>query len=195
MSLLIKNVFKSIYTTTCIYLSVCYCTGTCIYLWYLNLSKYLEKLDGAFLAHFSRRLSELIIEQGTRIIESHGITTPTTAISSIYFLMGEDKVTVADLADALAVTHQMATQRVNSLEKLGLVFRKPNPEDKRAKSIHLTELGTEEGKKLRPITEKINIVFEQLNDQIECDLMAKIRQAELALIEEPLQKRLKELDS
>lgn len=159
------------------------------------MSKYLEKLDGSFLAHFSRRLSEIIIEQGSRIIESHGITTPTTAVSSIYFLMEEDKATVAGLAEALGVTHQMATQRVNTLEKLGLVFRKPNPEDKRAKSIHLTELGTKEGKKLQPITAKINIIFEQLNNQIECDLMTKIRQAELALIKAPLQKRIKELDA
>jgi DNA-binding MarR family transcriptional regulator len=109
--------------------------------------------------------------------------------------MEEDKATVAGLAEALGVTHQMATQRVNTLEKLGLVFRKPNPEDKRAKSIHLTELGTKEGKKLQPITAKINIIFEQLNNQIECDLMTKIRQAELALIKAPLQKRIKELDA
>lgn len=158
------------------------------------MSKYLGNLEGAFLAHFSRRLSELIIEQGTRVIESHGITTPTTAVSSIYFLMGQYKATVADLAEALEVTHQMATQRVNVLEKLGLVYRKPNPEDKRAKTIHLTELGIEEGKKLLPITKKINIAFEQLNEQIECDLMAKIREAELALIKVSLKQRLKELE-
>lgn len=158
------------------------------------MGKYLGKLEAAFLAHFSRRLSELIIEQGTNIVESYGITTPTTAISSIYFLMAQNKATVADLAEALEVTHQMATQRVNVLEKLGLVFRKSNPEDKRAKTIHLTEIGIEEGKKLRPITEKINIAFELLNEQIGCDLMAKIRQTEIALIEKPLKQRIKELE-
>ena len=158
------------------------------------MSSYFESLDSAFLAHFSRRLSDLIIDQGTKLLESHGITTPTAAVSTIYFLKEKENVTVADLAKALDVTHQMATQRANTLESMGLILRQPNPQDKRAKTLHLTELGSAEANKLRPITRKVTQVFEQLNKQIECELMSKIRQAELALIDKPLVERLKEIE-
>ncbi len=162
------------------------------------MSSYFESLDSAFLAHFSRRLSDLIIDQGTKLLESHGITTPTAAVSTIYFLKEKEKekenVTVADLAKALDVTHQMATQRANTLESVGLILRQPNPQDKRAKTLHLTELGSAEANKLRPITRKVTQVFDQLNKQIECELMSKIRQAELALIDKPLAERLKEIE-
>lgn len=160
------------------------------------MSSYFESLDSAFLAHFSRRLSDLIIDQGTKLLESHGITTPTAAVSTIYFLKEKEKekVTVADLAKALDVTHQMATQRANTLESMGLILRQPNPQDKRAKTLHLTELGSAEANKLRPITRKVTQVFDQLNKQIECELMSKIRQAELALIDQPLAERLKEIE-
>ncbi|MBF7072099.1 MarR family transcriptional regulator [Glaciecola sp. MH2013] len=158
------------------------------------MSSYVEKLDSGFLAHFSRRLAEVIIEQGSEIVQAHGITTPITAISTIFFLTDTGSVTVAELAEALGVTHQMTTQRVNSLEKLGLIYRKPNPQDKRAKTIHLTKLGMTEEKLLRPIMRDINLIFDQLNKEVGCELMSKIRQAELALVEKSLVKRLNELD-
>ena len=156
------------------------------------MSLYFETLNSAFLAHFSRRLSDLIIDQGTKLLEQKGIVTPTTAISTIYFLDKNSKVTLADLAKALDVTHQMVTQRIQTLEKLGLVYRQANPEDKRAKTLHLTELGAEEAIKLKPFTKQVSAAFDSLNEQLGCDLMAKIREAELALIEKPMSKRIEE---
>lgn len=158
------------------------------------MSSYIDKLDSGFLAHFSRRLAELIIEQASEITEAHGITAPITAISTIFFLTDTGSVTVAELAEALGVTHQMTTQRANTLEKLGLIYRKPNPQDKRAKTIHLTKLGMKEDKLLRSIMRDLNLIFDQLNEEVGCELMSKIRLAELALVEKSLVKRLKELD-
>ncbi|MBQ4837823.1 MULTISPECIES: MarR family winged helix-turn-helix transcriptional regulator [Pseudoalteromonas] len=157
------------------------------------MSSYFDNLDNAFLAHFCRRLSDLIIEQGAKVTESYGITTPSTAISSIYFIEQNHGVTVAELASALEVTHQMATQRINTLESLDLIYRKPNPQDKRAKMIHLTELGKQEAVKLKPLTKNMSQVFSELNQQIECDIVAKVRLAEQALIDKPLMQRLNEL--
>ncbi|KID56210.1 hypothetical protein JF50_18230 [Pseudoalteromonas luteoviolacea] len=158
------------------------------------MSSYLESLDQAFLAHFCRRLSDLISEQGTTAIQSYGITIPSTAISSMYFLEKNSGVTVAELAEALCVTHQMATQRIHTLVKLDLVCRKPNPKDKRAKTLHLTELGQQEVMQLKPLTSKMTEVFTELTKQIECDLLQKVREAEKALIETPLMQRLAALD-
>ncbi|MCF6439297.1 MarR family transcriptional regulator [Pseudoalteromonas luteoviolacea] len=158
------------------------------------MSAYLESLDQAFLAHFCRRLSDLISEQGAAAIHSYGITTPSTAISSMYYIEKNNGATVAELAEALCVTHQMATQRTHTLVKLELICRKPNPEDKRAKTLHLTELGKKEVMQLKPLTSKMTEIFTELTQQIECDLLQKVREAEKALIDTPLMQRLEALD-
>ncbi|AOT11138.1 MarR family winged helix-turn-helix transcriptional regulator [Pseudoalteromonas luteoviolacea] len=158
------------------------------------MSEYLNTLDQAFLAHFCRRLSDLISEQGTTVLQRYGITAPSTAISSMYYLEQNNGVTVAELAAALCVTHQMATQRIHILIKLNLVCRKPNPKDKRAKTLHLTDLGKQEVMQLKPLTSKMTEVFTDLIQQIECDLLQKVREAEKVLIETPLIQRFEMLN-
>ena len=106
--------------------------------------KYFEQLSQAYLAHFCRRLADLIIEQGSETLKDMGLKTPTTAVSSLLYLADNNEVSVADLAEALGVSHQMATQRVQGLEKLGLVSRIPSANDKRAKQVVLTQLAETE---------------------------------------------------
>ena len=77
--------------------------------------KYFEKLNSAFLGHFARRMADLIIEQGSEILLDLDLTTPATSISTMLYLEKNHNVTVAVLADALGVSHQMATQRINFL--------------------------------------------------------------------------------
>lgn len=154
--------------------------------------KYFENLSSAFMAHFCRRLSDLIIEQGGELMKELDLVTPTTAVSSVYYLDKNPQATVAELADALGVSHQMATQRINQLIKLNLVARVSSKEDKRAKVINLTNLGKTEVKKLRPLTEQMTKAFDQLETELGSELTKLIRQAELALIEKPLKERFKQ---
>ncbi len=154
--------------------------------------KYFEQLSSAYMAHFCRRLSDLIIEQGTELLHEMKLTTPGTAISTILYLDTYDKVTVAALADALGVSHQMATQRTNTLEKMGLVTRVALPDDKRAKSVKLTSLGKKEAKKLQPLTEELTEVFNDLESELGCALTRLIRDTELTLLKKSLKQRLKE---
>ena len=152
--------------------------------------KYFESLGNEYLAHFSRRLSDLIIEQASVILQEAQLVTPTTAISSILFLANEKDVTVAALADALGVSHQMATQRINALEKLKLLQRVEDQEDKRAKKIVLTELGKQEAAFLTPLTHQLKSAFDSLEAELDCSLTKVIRSAELALVAKPLKSRL-----
>jgi len=157
------------------------------------IDKYFEKLSSAYMAHFCRRLSELIIEQGGELIKEMNLITPATAISSVFYLDKNPQSTVAALADALGVSHQMATQRINSLIKLGLVERVSCEQDKRAKVITLTKLGRVEVKQLAPFTKQMTKVFEELETELGCNLTKIIRQTELALIKKPLKQRLKSI--
>lgn len=50
-------------------------------------------------------------------------------------------LTLAELADAMAVDAPAATVAVNDLERRGLVRRSPHPTNRRAKLVHLTDEG------------------------------------------------------
>jgi DNA-binding MarR family transcriptional regulator len=155
--------------------------------------KYFESLNSAFLAHFSRRLSDLITAQGTEILREMQMTTPSTAISTMIFIHKNNDVTAAVLADAFGVSHQMATQRVNALEKLGLLERISQVEDRRSKNIALTASGKAEVKQLEPFIKKMKLVFDEIDTETGVELMSIIRRAELALLENPLKARLKQM--
>ncbi|TQV72775.1 MarR family transcriptional regulator [Aliikangiella marina] len=154
---------------------------------------YFEQLGDAYLAHFCRRLADLIIEQGSGMLQEMGLKTPTTAISALIYLSEHQEVTVAQLAESLGVTHQMGTQRVNLLEKLGLITRTDSLVDKRAKQIILTSLGQSEVEQLLPFTEKFNRVFKSINEEMGCNLSQLIRKTEVALQNDPLKDRFKRL--
>ena len=153
-------------------------------------SHYYEKLSPGYLAHYCRRLSNLIIEQSSQILNELGVITPTASISSLIFLKSNNPVSVAALAEALGVSHQMATQRVNQLEKLGLVERIHSKGDKRVKQISLTQLAQREIKLLKPFVAQVDRVCAELNQEIDCELMPILRKAELALLERPLNQRI-----
>lgn len=156
-------------------------------------SKYFENLNSAFLAHFCRRLSDLITTQGTEILREMRMTTPSTAVSTLIFLRKNRDVTAAVLADSFGVSHQMATQRVNALEKLGLVERSSQPEDRRSKQVVLTALGETEAEQLEPFIRNMKVVFDELDTEVGVELMSVIRRTELSLLETPLKTRLQNI--
>jgi DNA-binding MarR family transcriptional regulator len=152
--------------------------------------KYYEKLSNTYLSHFCRRLADLINEQGSEIIAEMKLDTPSTAISTVLFLDKIKTSTVANLAVELGVSHQMATQRINALEKLKLVTRQSSPLDKRAKFVMLTQKGQTEVTKLIPFTIKMNQAFNGLESELACELTQFIRKAEIALLKTPLKQRI-----
>jgi DNA-binding MarR family transcriptional regulator len=104
----------------------------------------------------------------------------------------KQKVTVANLAEALGVSHQMATQRINSLQKLGLVDRIDSEEDARAKVVVLTKLGKYEVLQLRPFSDEVTKAFNDLELELGAPLVELIRKAELSLLQTPLKQRITE---
>jgi DNA-binding MarR family transcriptional regulator len=157
--------------------------------------QYFEQLSSAYMAHFCRRLSDLVIEQSSQIVAEMNIKTPTTAISAMFFLdqkeSSGEEVTVARLAEALGVSHQMATQRTNHLQQLSLVKRSASEHDKRAKVVLLTASGRKEVAQLKPFVEESKKVFENLERELDAPLTQLIRQAELSLLAMPLKQRIK----
>lgn len=153
---------------------------------------YFEELGSPYMAHFCRRLADLIIEQGSEILAEKGLTTPATALSTIFYLDQNPNTTGSALASALGVSHQMATQRINALVKLDLVTRSSSDEDKRAKMVVLTRKGKKEAKRLYPFSKAIAQVFEDFEAELGCELTGIIREAERSLRQKSLKQRLKD---
>ena len=59
----------------------------------------------------------------------------------VLFLLREQPMTLAQLADAHGVDRPYATIIVDKLEQLGFVERKPHPSDRRSKVVSLTPAG------------------------------------------------------
>ncbi len=128
--------------------------------------KFYRKLGSAYLAHFARRLSDLINEQSSALTQRYGLLTPPSSISTLLFVDQNPGKTVAELAVALGVSHQMATQRINSLIKLSLIERQPADYDKRAKVIQLTQQGKQEIAKIEPFIIEMNFIFNDLENEV-----------------------------
>ena len=59
----------------------------------------------------------------------------------VLFLLREQPMTLAQLADAHGVDRPYATIIVDKLEQLGFVERQPHPSDRRSKLVRLTPAG------------------------------------------------------
>ncbi len=151
--------------------------------------KYYQKLGNAFLAHYARRLSDLISEQGTEVLQKLNLITPSSSISTMVFLSQNKQVSGATLANALGVSHQMATQRINALIKLSLIKRVASPTDKRTKNIVLTPQGEKEITMIKPFLKKMQRVFDDLIDELGSDLGEIIQKTEHLLHNKTLEQR------
>lgn len=157
--------------------------------------KYFENLGSSFMSHYARRLADLINEQAAVVLEDLELSIPASAVSTVQFIHQNEGVTVALIAESLGVTHQMATQRINSLEKLSLVKRVLLPNDQRAKQVILSGKGLHEIRTLQPFMKKMKSVFQQFESELGVELSKYIYQAELSLREMSLNDRYKAIDN
>ena len=88
------------------------------------------------LAHLmvSRQVAEGVARAGHPIKASH---------SAVFGQMTAEGSRLSDLARGANMTPQAMGELVDELEGLGYVVRRPDPSDRRAKLITLTELGRE----------------------------------------------------
>ena len=84
----------------------------------------------------SRRVGELVAAAGHPIRPSHG---------AVFSQLGPDGARLTDLARGAQMSPQAMSELVDELEGLGYLERRPDPRDRRAKLIVLTEAGRQCG--------------------------------------------------
>jgi DNA-binding MarR family transcriptional regulator len=148
-------------------------------------------LNGAFVANRLSALVDLIALQGDSLLEDAGISIPSRAVSCVLLVGDQGQVSAADIAKALQQPHQLATQRVEALIKLGLLKRIDDPEDGRRKILALTAKGKDQYVRLNVRLAEVEQAFLGLFAEIDCDLLAVVERAIESLRDTPLLKRIR----
>jgi len=140
----------------------------------------------AFLANMADRLSDAICNQTAELNKRNGSITPVKSTSTMLYLLENGPATLMELSRSLDYSHQLTSLRLKPLEKLGLVDRQVDEDDKRKKVIRLTEEGLADAKILQSIctltADLINEKFASLN----VDLMAELENMLISIEKEPL---------
>ena len=147
-------------------------------------------LSGAFLSNKLLRLVETMADQGAVLLESAGILIPPRAISTVLMIGELEDVTAADIAASLDQPHQLATQRIDLLIRLGLVTKQPHVTDSRRKVLELTEKGQAQYALMIEMLGHIRDSMDALYDELGCNLAEMAVRAVASLKDRPLIERI-----
>jgi DNA-binding MarR family transcriptional regulator len=123
------------------------------------------ELDRTFLGRLSEQLSDLVEQQSAEVFKRAGIVIPVKSCSLLGAIATLGPVSVADLVRALDRSHQLIQQKVPKLLALGLVSRRPDPEDQRVNLIEITDRGREQ----LALLDGLNVEFERAYAEMEAE--------------------------
>jgi DNA-binding MarR family transcriptional regulator len=104
----------------------------------------MTELSHTFLGRLSEQLSELIEQQSAEVFKRAGLVIPVKSSSLLVAIETLGPVSVSDLVRALNRSHQLIQQKMPKLVALGLVTRRPAPDDQRIILIETTDKGREQ---------------------------------------------------
>jgi DNA-binding MarR family transcriptional regulator len=104
----------------------------------------MTELSRTFLGLLSEQLSDLIEQQSTEVFRRAGLVIPVKSSSLLGAIASLGPVSISDLVRALNRSHQLIQQKMPKLVALGLITRRPDPEDQRAVLIEITEKGRQQ---------------------------------------------------
>ncbi len=151
----------------------------------------LLSFDEAFVGARALSLTDLIGKQGDEFFQDAGLTTPSRTTSTILFIDHNGPSSLVEIARALGEQHQLTAQRTTLLEGLSIIKRKPDPNDQRRKTFHLTKRGAAEVALIEERCREAIGVFDDLNKELGFNLGAALDAAQKALSQRSMMERLK----
>lgn len=146
-------------------------------------------------AYLGKHAQSLVLKSSAQVEDlyaARGILIPVEVSSTLQFLAGRPGSSLSDIARALDIPHQLASQRVEKLRKLALVGKRSDPTDRRRFEYHLNASGQEQAQLLIVCMEDTAEVYSDLYDEIECDLAQALIDAISALERKSLLQRFAE---
>ncbi|MET8983754.1 MarR family transcriptional regulator [Streptomyces sp. NPDC004539] len=90
--------------------------------------------------------------QHERLMERAGLTLDRASVAILRFISESDPLRPGVLAVRLSVEASHVTRQLRQLEAAGLVARIPDPEDRRAQRVQLTEEGLAAVRRIREVS-------------------------------------------
>ena len=137
-----------------------------------------------------RQLADQISLESRPILRQRGISTDPKTISVLMFVAGKSRTTTAEIARALGLSHQLATQRVNRLLDQQLIEIVSDSSDSRLRPVQLAAEGEAEVRQLTPVIEQLDAVLRQVFEEIDSDPVAIANDMFEALSQHSLQTRI-----
>ncbi len=154
-------------------------------------SDHLTRVGRPFLARRLAQLHELLAEQGQELMQAEGVDLDARLGSVFHLVATRPGLSVAELAEELGLSHQLATYRIKKLVEAGLVSQDRDPGDRTRSILQPTA-------KARPVIEQLETVMSQLDkvyaalfEELGVDLLDITSRARKALTETSLLERTK----
>lgn len=135
-------------------------------------------------AAFAMRVSQFatqLYDQMESCLEPFGVGLPGYATSIVHTLFHGGPQSISELAQGLALSHQLASQRIKWLTGEGLVTVAPGSRDRRVRVVTLTPAGRLEAEKLQEFLPMLLSAYSDLFDEIGRDAHQTVLDASAAL--------------
>ena len=142
-----------------------------------------------FLGRLAEDLSDLIAGQSQALFAARNIAIPVRSVSLVVALARLQPATATELADALAKSHQLVSQKLPKLLQLGLVERSECPTDRRRKLYSLTDAGRADLDRFTRLQPALERMYDELAAEVG-DIHALLRKTTHALETSSLAERL-----
>jgi DNA-binding MarR family transcriptional regulator/predicted GNAT family N-acyltransferase len=121
---------------------------------------YLQELGRIALGSRTKRLSDYMMAHVRNAYQERGDDLEPAMMPLLLHLQDHHTrtgqgLTLRELADHLGTSHPLISQRVKSLDAQGLVETRPNPNDERSRTVHLTFEGDRMLRSLAPTRKAI----------------------------------------
>jgi DNA-binding MarR family transcriptional regulator len=120
-------------------------------------------MGGQALAARLRRLSERLDRDGTRVYAGYEVAFEQRWYGILRQLMVRGPMSVGEIATALKISHASVSEARRSMEKAGIIAASSAPDDRRKRTLHLTEKGEALVARLGPLWAAFNKVAAELN--------------------------------
>lgn len=124
----------------------------------------------AFLGKAATELIYVSSKQVLEVYQQRGIVISVEVSSTLLFLYNNKNTTLTDIALDLNLPHQLIAKRVKKLLKLNLIKKQTDTKDKRRTFIKLTSEGKKQSILLQKCMNDMAIVYQELYQEIGCDL-------------------------
>lgn len=121
-----------------------------------------------------KRLSDCLIQQGTRVYERAGVGFEPRWFPVYSYLYRHGPTAITALARGLGVSHPAINKVANELIESKLVAPYRDRNDKRKRVLALTSIGREKYNRLEPVWEQIHQALQSAVDQAGGDFLESL---------------------